>query len=539
MLNLASPPRGLAPLSLDGLATTVTRKAIDAKQPEWAARQDLWFNAYVLYEGGQLICENRERFLKQRPREDNTVYRYRLDHFCYENNLGTGLGWHEAEMFRNPPAITSKVAGANGEPTDAKLTPEQDDFYARFQKDCDRHGTGLVDKYRQVFRDLLLYQHSWVLTDMPAQDAQAPVQSLADQKSKRLLDPHISVVSPCDVINWDCDEYGNVVWAVIYSKTQQRSFIGTPVTVERWYYYDRQTYRVYEAQTEGDADAAVLDADKQPVKLVRAGYHPLAKENRVPLQRICVPAGWWLANRTYLACMEHLNLSNALKWSLFMAAMAVPVVFTDDDVTGLTQSEAGFLKFSAESKYQFAEPQGNCWDAMAKRVEVLKEEIYRSLYLIAQSRSNKATAAAQSGVSKEQDMKPSHDVLNGLGDILRNAMQATLQNVAAARALIVPGMESDNRLLFDVQGFQFDESISTDDVDKLTGLHGLAVPSATFEKELDKQIVQRALPDMNPETKEAIFAEIDAAPTREQKAAAEKEAEAQRMRDSMTTALEG
>ncbi|WP_321471126.1 hypothetical protein [uncultured Paludibaculum sp.] len=529
-------PKGFPPLDTSAVETTMARKDVDARHPEWTARQDLWFNVGVLYEGGHLIKQHAERFLPKRPREDSSVYAHRLAHFTYENHMGTGLGWHEAEMFKRPPTITIKVADADGQPTEATLSPEQEDFYSRVQKDCDRHGTALVDQCRKVFNDLLLYQHSWILTDMPVQP-EAGINSLADQKAKRLLDPFTQVVSPMQVINWDCDDYGNLIWAVIYTKATTRAFGKAPVTVERWYLLDQQTFRVYEAEDRGDAQSAV-DRDKQPVNLVRIGYHALAAKGRVPLSRISVQPGWWMGNRTYLTALEHVDVSNSLKWSLKMAALAMPVIITNDDITQLHQSEGGFFKMSAEqgANYKFAEPSGTCWEHLANKAAASKEEIFRSLYLISQARTNKATASAQSGVSKQQDMKPSHDVLNGIGDVLRCAIQGTLDNIAAARALI-PGFESDANLVFDVRGFTFEDSVTVDEVDTISGVHALKVPSKTFEKEVDKLVVQAVLPDMNPEMKTAIFREIDAAPTRGELEQQQQEAEADRLSASLNAAV--
>lgn len=532
---IAAPPKGLPALDGSGVAEQLTRKDVDAKHPEWSARHDLWQNVYTLYEGGQLMWDNRGVFLKQRPKEDAQVYQYRLDHFCYENNLGTGLGWHEAEMFKQPPVITYKLTDPSGAATEAELAGEQEKFYTGFESDCDRQGTNLVDKFRRVFIDLLLYSSSWVLTDMPASDETRP-ESLADQRKQRLLDPYITVVSPLDVINWETDSYGNIQWAVLYRKECRRTFGSKSEIVERWYFYDRQTYRVYEAVQKDDT---VLAADKelQPVALVKMGYHTLAGQQQVPLRRYQINAGWWMGNRTYLACLEHLNMSNALKWSLFMAALAVPVVITDDDISKLTISEVGFIHLGVGSDYKFAEPQGACWEYMGRRVEVLKEEIYRSLYLIAQARTNQATASAQSGVSKEVDMKPSHDVLNGLGDVLRAAIKQTLQDVAAARVLVVPASEADASLLFDVRGFEFDEAVTVEDVDKLTGLYGLSIPSKTFEKELDKATVQAVLPDMDPDTQKTIFKEIDDAPTRDELEQQRLDDQAKRLGKSLDSAV--
>lgn len=549
---VAPAPKGLPALDMSQDALTVTRKQIDAKHPEYLLLKDLWANIETLYEGGAAIKRCAERFLSRRPKEDQTVYQHRLDQFCYENNLGIGLGWHEAQMFESDPAIELKVKGPDGNLTEAHLTPDQDAFYnQRFFKDADKHGTTFVDTYRKVFTMLLKFGQGWVSIDLPARDPDNPVQTLQQERDERLLDPYICAIDPSSVINWECDEYGNPVWVVLYSKTEQQRFLKRPLVIERWYWYDRQQYRVYEARydkpdgtgsvlTDSSASgvagliAPLLDLEKIPINLVRAGYHPLAQKNTVPVQHITVPGGWWMGNRAYLPAMEHLNVSNALKWSLYIAALAVPVLITDDDVSTITQTEVGFIKLGEGSDYKFAEPSGTCWEHLANRAKVMTEEIWRALYLVAQARSTSATASAQSGVSKQQDMQPSHDVLNGLGDILRAAMQRTLELVAAARVFV--GAD-DAALVPDVRGFTFEESLSTDEIAVIQDLLNMEIPSELFEKECFIMAVRAALKDANPDTLADIIKEIKDAPDKQTRMLAAQKAQDDQAREALKATM--
>jgi hypothetical protein len=495
----------------------IKRSEVDVKHPDWEKRQDLYKKLYVMYEGGQVMAENAPLFLTQRPREDGTVYAYRLQQFCYENHLGTGLGWHEAEMFRVDPAITFPDA-----------SEDQKAWYDNFLANCDCKGTGLIDAFRTVFTHLLLYQHSWILTDLPT--ASEGIDSLADQKQKGLLDPYIKILHPSSVINWDCDEHGNFNWAVVYSNVQQQQFMSKPVRLERWYYYDRHNFSVYESRN------VAGDSSKDVVELVDGPRpHALSKAGKVPLRRACVQSGWWMGNRSYLAATEHINVSNALKWSLFMAALAQPVVITDADIGEIVSAESSFIKLPQGSDYKFAEPAGNCWKFLAERADTLKEEIFRSMYLIAQARTNSATASAASGVSKEQDMRPSHDVLNGLGDVLRTTLQGVIADIGMARNQI-PGL-ADELGTVDVRGFQFEEPITQEDVNTLSGAYALKVPSRRLEKELDKQVSRKLLPDLNQDVQTEIDTEIEAAPTREELAAQQREEEARLMSDKFSSAV--
>lgn len=549
---IAPAPKGFTPVDVSQEALTVTRKQIDAKHPDYLLRRELWTNINLLYEGGQSIIRCADRFLKRRPKEDQTVYQHRIDQFNYENNLGAGLGWHEAQMFENDPTIDLKVRGKDGQPVkDGKLTPDQDAFYnQKFLKDADRHGTTFVDVYRKLFTMLLKFGQGFISVDLPARDPDQTVQTLQQERDAALLDPYICAIEPENVINWETDEYGNLNWVVLYAKTEQQRFLQNPLVIERWYWYDRKQYRVYEAKydkpqtastatdaaaTSAGVTSALVDMEKIPIELVRAGYHPLASKNTVPLQHVTVPAGWWMGNRAYLVALEHLNVSNALKWSLYMAALAVPILITDDDVSNLTQSEVGFFKFGIGSDYKFAEPSGTCWEHLANRARTLTEEIWRALYLVSQARTTSATASAQSGVSKQQDMAPSHDVLNGMGDILRAAMQQTLELVTAARVFV--GFEQDANLIPDVRGFAFEEKLSTDEIAVIQDLLAMNIPSDLFEKECFILAVRAALRDANPDTLQDIIDQIRAAPDKQTRELQAQQAQTNLLQQQMTTTL--
>lgn len=521
---------GLPEVDMTSERTTVMRKEIDAHHTHWQDHQEVWYNTQVLYEGGASIKACADRFLRRRPKEDSTLYQHRLDGFDYENNVGTGLGWHEASMFEEEPAIGIRIKGQNGgNSTEAKLSVDQSQFYhERFLKNCDRKGTTFVDFFRTVFNQTLLYQHSYICVDMPDPD-EVQVTTFQEQKEKKLLDPYLCAASPIDVINWENDDDGNLKWAVIYSKTEKQGFLSKPMLVERWYYYDRTMYRVYECLTDMSKDglitgqttatssaveAITIESDNNPVTLKAIGYHQLAKFNLVPIFKVSVQKGWWMANRVYLPAMEHVNLSNVLQWSLLMTGLAVPVICSDDDVSTITYSEMGFIKLQKGDTYSFAEPTGKVWQYLQERVNVLKEEIWRGMYLVTQARNTSATAAAQSGISKQQDMQPSHDVLNGLGQMVRAAMQSVLGLVAMARSTL-PGGEGDAALLFDVRGYEFEDKLTIDDIVVIQDLLDMQVPSDLFDKELFILAVRAALKDVNPERLKEIIDQIVAAPNRQ------------------------
>ena len=196
----------------------------------------------LLYRSGQAIQEQAGRFLRKRPKELPEVYSMRLAGFDHTPVIGTALsGWYQSKLFAKDPAIDIRLAG-NQDPEaigDAQKQP-----YTTFLQNCDRSGTTFIDLWRQIFQTLLVFKGAYVCVDLPRLD-QEP-QNLAEQRSMGGLDPYLMLYDPRSVTNWDVDDFGVLNWAVIHIRSYRQEFLGDGLDVDRWYYYDRQEYRVYE-----------------------------------------------------------------------------------------------------------------------------------------------------------------------------------------------------------------------------------------------------------------------------------------------------
>lgn len=493
-------------------AATVPVATIDQRREEHKLFCDAWDNLDVLRQGGRVLQMQADRFLIKRPKEPNDVYQVRLQHLKYQNLLAMVIGYYNAKLFESDPDVDLKIAGeAIEEPADPDnpdMTDPNDDawdFYNEtFLKDCDRAGTSFTDFMRSVIEDVLLYQRSYVLLDLPKGVQNGA--TLADQDVRPLLRRY----DPRAAINWDADAYGNLAWIVFEVKTFERKFMGKRVAVRRWYYFDTQKFYTYEWR----------DDDKQtgttPVaRLVDEGPHSMSdyadpetgQIGRVPVHVIDVQADQWMANRIYFSLIDHFNTDNTYSWSLLMANLAMPVIITEGEYRP-TLSEGGYILLPPGSEFHWTEPGGKTFDASDRRLAALREEIFRMVNLQAQGRSSSASASSQSGYSKEQDMAPARDVLNFFGDIIRSNMQVILYLVAAIR--------QEATMDFDVRGFDFNETDKLLDIEEAAAVEGLEIPSETFRKERMKEVVRSFAHDWNPELIATIEAEIDAAPTQEE-----------------------
>lgn len=485
------------PTNQSKIGDDIAVNLLDQKHLDYEFNYEAWLDLSLLYTGGAAIKNRCERLLKKRPREDEEVYAARMDRFTYQNILGTGLGWYGAAMFDNSPEIFfNGKAGEN--------------YWDKFLQNCDGLGTTYVDFFKKVFQVLLTYGAAWVLTDIPAitEDKPSPI-TLADQKMGGYLDVHEVLYTPLNVINWQVDELGKLIYAVVKTEYQEQQFLKKPEIVSTWYYYDRTSYRVYEDRRTPQEEIKIATDDSGRIaKFLRSGKHALADVQRVPIRRMLLSEGLWLANRAYLLLIDHLNQDNTLAWSLFMSNLAIPVVIGDVDASNMTYSETGYLQFPAGTEYTWSEPEGKSFIQSAKRVESVREECFRSMNLQAQGRSMRATPAMQSGRSKQLEMAPAKQILSGMGDDLRRHMQDVLVDVKDARG--------EFKVQPDVRGFNFQDDMTTEEVFAVTSLLSLKIPSKKFEKIILKKVAKAWMVDANRNQLAEVYDEIDAAPTLEE-----------------------
>jgi hypothetical protein len=505
--------------------STVKVTKLNAQQPEYASLRGAYDDFSTLYEGGKAIRDRVTQFLRKRPKELSDVYTVRQQNFSYTNLLGNIVGWYEAAVFKQAPQIVKKQAGAKGDAA-LKIPGEVETFCAAFEKDCDQGGTSFVDFWPQVLESLLLYRSAYVLVDLPGASDDAPL-SLGAQVRTGRLNPFLAAYDPTSVVNWECDARGNLEWAVLYMRCVEQKILDHAKQVDYWYIFDRQQVALYEREVRSDENRTPEDA----TATLAAGYprpHALADQNRVPLRKITVPKGLWLANRVYLPLLNHLNLDNSLDFGLFQSNLAQLVIedgtmgnYEDKPASGApVSSEVGYHHLPNGGKMYYLEPEGRSYAASQTRIDNLEERIYKACYLQDQARTNSSTPTAQSGISKAMDKTPSRDAMCALGDLIRGAMQAVYQDALSVRGF--------TEIEADIRGLDFSDKASAEDLDLLERGQAIPVNSKTFEREVGKKTARVTLPDMNPDTLRVIDAEIDANPTPSEQQAAQ---EAQQRQD--------
>jgi len=459
--------------------------AVDREHPLYEANKLLWGHLSLLYEGGDIIKRSAGEFLIRRPKEDGEVWNTRLSMFTYQNLLRNGIGWYKSRMFKEDPSFTYDTS--------------IDQYYRTdFMQDANGAKMSFVEVFRQTFTKCAVLGKSFVLVDLPSPSSDEIPASLADQREKGLLNPRLAVYSPLSAINWDYDRRGDLNWIIFKETDYVSSFAAQPRIRDRWYYFDRVNYTVYEV--ERDATQTVASRDVE-VTEVDSGPHALAAHNIVPVVCIDFEDSLWLGKSVYLPILAHLNQDNSLAWALFMSNLAMPVIISDGDISDSNREEGGYYQLPIGSSFNWTEPKGTSFEHSANRLNQLREEVYRSMYLQAQGRSMSATPSMQSGRSKEVDMVPSADIMCAMGVQIREAMTKVLEMAALAR--------DDKKLDVSIEGYQFYEEMTTEEVFAAATTLEIRIPSPTFERTLYKKVSDRWTRDQTPQLRSKIHEEID------------------------------
>ncbi len=466
-------------------------EVLDREHPEYRDRREMWQRYWDFYAGGEQLRRNASLYLVRRQKEPNDVYAERVSRVFHENYLGSCIDWYAATLFRSKPGISFRTP-----------IPQLEQFYTDFVGNCDCRGSSLVEIARKVFIRALVFRESYLLVDFPRVKEAVSTRAEEDAlgKSRAYLVPY----TPQQLINWKVDERGEFEWVVLKSeRTYQEAFDQSEIVREqRWAVYDRTNFRIFshkkrEPAGAGGAPSTLAGGDAE---LIDEGRHGLAEAGRVPLARMAVSDGMWLANKAALLQQEHFNKSNALSWALHMGLFAMPVIYSEREWQQIV-GEAYYIQLGPNDRFGWTEPEGHVFQVAAENLERLKDEIYRVCYLMTQAAGNEARHLGQSGASKQRDFAVTHEVLRAYGAMVKEFLQRVFGLVRAARQddieVEIAGMD------------QFDMPDFSDEINNATGLRQLGIQSARFERELQKRVALKYLEGATLESKNVVVRESD------------------------------
>ncbi len=354
--------------------------------------------------------------------------------------------------------------------------------------------------FRELFLEAQIGQCGYAWVNLPARAPGVTYGSRADEEAAGLLRPYLVLLTPEQVIDWEEDERGRLMWVMVRGVDERRERVeDSRLRVHRWTWIDATTIRRWEwrSPSEDQPDPKPEDtaAELAPVQ------HGIG---RLPVVRMALPSGLWALNKVADPAAALTRRSNDLDWSLHRAAHALMAIHSKWGDEEPVLGPGYYLKLGIDDRVEYAEPSGVSFEAQAAHEAALREELYRVVQQMAVSADADATRTRASGESKARDWQALEIILSAYGELVRATMHEVLEVVAAARHDEVPDLAVKG-----LDGWNL-EDLPTFLQGALVG-RGL-VKSETFARTIAKRVVTRLLQDeVSPETIEEIVEEIDAA----------------------------
>lgn len=489
--------------------------------------------------------ELRCALFPQRMGEEDWVYAERCKVAWYEPHMGYLLDTIVANLGNDPlrmsedtkdspdgPGASSKASSSPATAGKAKLGTKAppgkknaaggplglsgktngDPFYDGFFQNCAPPGAE-KKSFNQLVREqvmtALLTKRAWTLVDMP--QALPAGTASRDRETAEVSDGAYAVpIDPEQVYDWECDENGELSWALVCIVSQRRASLEAGRNVRReeytCYYPDHWERFVYEYEP-----AKNPPKDEQLPDETTSGPHSFG---RVPLLPFELPAGLWAGAKIESMAAAHFNKLNALSWgqdrSLFQFLSVTlqnpdplnPV--TEDANRGVNQplGPGRVMVLGEKDKAEYVSPEAEPYKVALEFLGHIKDEMHRVLSMMAMSVDNSGAALKRSADSKSVDQQSSAVVLKDLGRRCREHSEVVYEVVSDGRAekkaWVAQGMD------------QFDEVSMDSLVTEAALLETVPIPSPTFKAIYKFELARRAVPGATDDQLEAIQAELAA-----------------------------
>lgn len=441
---------------------------IDHEHREYRQSVRMWGRYRDLYAGGELLRAHADQYLTRRQKEPQDVYLERLSRLFYENYIGSIIDWYAATLFSHEPSISIETKNDSVA-----------QYFASFSDDCDRKNTRLTEFLKHSFAEMLVTGASHVLVDFP-RPTKKPTNR-GEEEALGLSRAFLVNYGAEELINWSFDEDGQYAWVVLRRSSQTQLSVEHPDAVDQtfWYYYDKQSYKVFKRTDQ--------IGEKAPIVQVAEGAHGMARLNTVPLITLRVSHGLWRMNKSALLQVEHLNKSNALGWAITMGLFAMPVIYSDREWNQVV-GESYYIQLGPQDRFGWTEPDGRVFEIASKNLADLKDEM-------------SGGSKMQSALSKLRDFAITQEVLRSYGDTVKEVLRRLLEAIAGAR---------DDAVRFQVSGFdEFDIGDFGTELSDAQNLLALGVKSPTLQQQVFKKLALKYLSDARQDVKDQISGEID------------------------------
>ena len=455
------------------------------KQPAsgfWGPASEVYANVRsTLRDYGEI-----DSYLDKYPREDDPKYRARVNATVYCNYI--------------EPLTDLKVSHLLRKPFEYREIPEQ---VAAWMQDVDGQGTAWSEIRADVVLRAAVLGWFPMVADArpgPVDENGEPIAVNRAQADELGMQPYPVQLFPSQLLDYDCDDAGNIVFAKVRSDiTRRDSWEDKPTPVEVYTIWTPTRWEKYEVtKAQSEHSAMMVDEGDNPFGVVpvvpfrcKAAMGDHVKGSA--LHAAASKAAKSLYNRTS-EYTEH------LRGQVF----AVLVVATKggqlpEDLTVGTDNALPVDADGSQS-HQFLAPPASVAATYEKRLETEVREIYR-LARVEFTREGGQTA---SGLARAYEFAQTNRALADFAAEIAKAELAMLDLVARYY-----GVSDDERLAMQVVAPQsFDiEDLQADIQSGLDLITAQIGPTAT--KMIKLQLVEQRLRNMPPGTRDVIESELD------------------------------
>jgi hypothetical protein len=506
----------------------------DVKHEEYDAVY--WRKIHALYAGMSVMRKTltdatvRDLLFPKHLGEEDWVYKERLKRVFYIPYMGQLVDYITAALAADPIRM-SEDAGAPGSPQAATATKvlngkvNGNTFYDAFNKDCSPPG-GERMSFNQLIRhqimQALLYRRAWTMVEMPSMKEAAGDDAPRSryEELKTIGDGcYACPVDPEDVYDWECDDDGELLWALVCRTEKKRMSleVARNIVREEYTFYTRDDWTRYVYE---------YDPEKKPPVPEQApdfteGPFPHSF-TRVPLIPFALPDGLWAGGKIESIACEHFNKRNALSWAEYRSLFQFisvklsepsalnPITEDADRAVNQPIGPGRVMKLAEKDTVEYVGPDAGPFAVALEDLAVLRDEMFRLLNMMAMSVDNSGAALKRSADSKQVDNQSTSVVLKDLGRRGREHGEDIFEMVACGRG--------EGAKQFTAQGMdQFDEVSMDSLVAEAAVLETVPIPSQTFQALYKFELARRALPgateeqlgDIMKELQEGITAEAE------------------------------
>jgi hypothetical protein len=493
---------------------------LSQRNPEYLA--GTWRRCRAFYKGGAFLLENRDLMREVFPKhlaELPNVYEERCRRAFYLNYSGAIVDWFVSGLASDPIRVGVEAEGDEDAADEIELP---DEYWGEFLEDVSKPGgeTCTFEQHMlEQLRTALQTRRVWTLVDLPEmRDPNAPpAANLADQVKRGELDAYLVHVEPEEVIDWEADDSGELLWAIRWTREVPRGDwrVTRGQIVERFTVYDRRSWEQYEIRYTKDRKP---EADT-PVFLVAKGAHTFP---RVPLVPFVLPEGLWAMGKLESPARAHFNKRNALDWAEHKSLLPLLYEFLGpEDMAGSTDSGdaadpnravtqtrgQGFVQIrNATDKAEYIGPDSTPFATALASTHDLRDEMHRVTHQMALATNNTGASLGRSAESKGQDKEDRTVVLEEFGRLLRAQSLRIIETVERGRG-------DSTETEWKAEGWEsFDLDSLGDVIDQAVSLGTVNIPSPTFQRLHTKDVCIKVLGEKaTPEVVQAIDEELESA----------------------------